>query len=131
MQGLSAEQLAGLKNRLQERRSQLQEEIREQLVRSDEAHYADLAERVHDVGEESVADLLADFSIAIIDRQLRDLKEVEEALKRIAMGSYGDCVDCGEEIGHQRLDVYPTARRCVSCQAHHEKTYAQDGTPTL
>lgn len=131
MQGLSADQLANLKNALQERRSQLQDEIREQLIRSDEAHYADLAERVHDVAEESVADLLADFSIAIIDRQLRELKEVEEALKRIAMGSYGECVDCGEEIGYQRLNVYPTAKRCVSCQEHYEKTYAQDGTPTL
>jgi DnaK suppressor protein len=128
---LTKEQVAELKGRLDDRRQRLQQEIREELLRSDEAHYIDLAERVHDEAEESVADLLVDFSIAIIDRQIRELKEIEQALKRIAMGSYGTCIDCGEPIGFKRLEAHPEAKRCVSCQGVFERTYAQDGTPKL
>jgi DnaK suppressor protein len=128
---MTKEQIAELKKRLEDKRRRLQEEIREELLRSDEAHYIDLAERVHDEAEESVADLLVDFSIAIIDRQIRELKEVEQALNRIAMGSYGTCIDCGESIGYQRLEAHPEAKRCVSCQGLFERTYAHDGTPKL
>ncbi len=50
---------------------------------------------------------------------------------RIRAGSYGRCIDCGGEIRVERLRVYPTAKRCVSCQGHREKTYASPGTPSL
>jgi RNA polymerase-binding protein DksA len=86
---------------------------------------------VHDEGEQSVADLLSDFKIAIIDRQLSELREIEAALKRMAMGSYGYCIDCGAEIGYERLNAYPTAKRDIACQEMFEKTYAQEGSPTL
>ena len=33
----------------------------------------------------------------------------------------GRCVDCGAEIGAERLDAVPTATRCVSCQAAWEQ----------
>jgi RNA polymerase-binding transcription factor len=131
MGNLSAEQLAELKLRLEQRRAHLQDEIREELVRSDEEHYIDLAGKVHDVGEQSVADLLADFSIALIDRQVSELAEVEAALKRIAMGSYGECIECGGDIGYERLSAYPTAKRDIACQEVFEKTYAREGNPTL
>jgi DnaK suppressor protein len=131
MDDLTKEQVGELRGRLQQKQERLQQEIREELLRSDDAHYIDLAERVHDEAEESVADLLVDFSIAIVDRQIRELKEVEQALTRIAMGSYGVCIDCGEPIGFRRLEAHPEAKRCVSCQDLFERTYAQDGTPKL
>jgi RNA polymerase-binding protein DksA len=131
MANLTPEQLAELKQRLEQRRIQLQREIRETLIHSDEERYIDLAGRVHDEGEQSVADLLSDFKIAIIDRQLSEHREVEAALKRMTMGSYGYCVDCGTEIGYERLVAYPMAKRDLTCQEMFEKTYAQGGSPTL
>jgi RNA polymerase-binding protein DksA len=131
MAELSAEQLAVLKQKLQKRRTELQGEIRDVLLRSDEEPYIELAGRVHDVGEQSVADLLIDFNIALIDRQLRELRDVEAALNRMAMGSYGSCIDCGADISYERLLAYPTAARDVACQAHHEHNYAREGGATL
>ncbi|RMD69917.1 MAG: TraR/DksA family transcriptional regulator [Gammaproteobacteria bacterium] len=131
MAELTKEQLQELRQLLEQQRRQLQEEIREELLRSDEQHYIDLAERVHDVGEQSVADLLADYNIALIDHQLKVLKEVEDALIRMNMGDYGVCVDCGDEIGYERLRVYPAALRCIRCQSLREKTYAHENNPTL
>ncbi|RMD70907.1 MAG: TraR/DksA family transcriptional regulator [Gammaproteobacteria bacterium] len=131
MAGLSKEQMHELRQLLEQQRKQLQDEIREELLRSDEEHYIDLAERVHDMGEQSVADLLADLNITLVDHQLKVLKEVEDALIRMDMGDYGICIDCGDEIGYERLRAYPAALRCIRCQGLHEKTFAHENNPTL
>ena len=47
-------------------------------------------------------------------RQLH-LQKIEGALRRIALGEYGDCFKCGEEIGEARLHIDPTSTRCISC----------------
>lgn len=124
---LSDEQVADLGRRLSARRAELLEEVRQELLHSDNEQYADLAGTVHDHGEEAIADLLADLAIAEIDRQVREIADIERALQRIAMGSYGVCTDCGGEINPERLTVYPTARRCYACQQRHEQARAEPG----
>ncbi|HLA75573.1 MAG TPA: TraR/DksA C4-type zinc finger protein [Gammaproteobacteria bacterium] len=49
----------------------------------------------------------------------------------MADGSYGTCIDCGGDIGHDRLLAYPTAKRCYECQKQREKSYVREGTPSL
>ena len=131
MANLTERQLAELRRKLEHRRDELQEEIRQELIRSDDEHYIDLAGRVHDVGEQSVADMLSDFQIAIIDRQLSELRGVEGALQRISMGTYGVCFECRGDISYERLLAQPTATRDVVCQEMYEKTHAHEGGPTL
>ena len=48
------------------------------------------------------------------------LGEVEDALRRIADGSYGICLHCGEPIDLARLRAQPAASLCFSCQGHLE-----------
>lgn len=47
----------------------------------------------------------------------RALIEVEDALTRVADGSYGQCGSCGGAIAPERLEVLPEARLCTPCQA--------------
>ena len=131
MAQFTEEQLAQLKTRLQQRYLELREEIRGELERSGDQRYIDLAGSVADPGDESVADMLVDVDAALVDRQVTEMREVEAALKRLADLDFGDCIECGGEIGFERLMAYPTARRCVRCQALHEKTYAHENKPTL
>lgn len=49
------------------------------------------------------------------------LQDVLDALQRIEDGTYGDCETCGEEIPRKRLDVFPSAKRCVECESKLEK----------
>ena len=44
------------------------------------------------------------------------LSEIDLALDRLRCGRYGECVDCGEAIGRNRLEVLPAAARCMPCQ---------------
>lgn len=49
------------------------------------------------------------------------LVEINEALSRIADGTYGDCESCTKEIDHRRLEVIPHARLCLKCQEQAER----------
>jgi len=44
------------------------------------------------------------------------LAEIDLALDRLRCGRYGRCVDCGQAIGRDRLEVLPSAARCMPCQ---------------
>jgi RNA polymerase-binding transcription factor DksA len=131
MNHLKHSQIAHLNRVLERRGRELRDEIRELLLKSDHEHHRDLAGMVGDEGDESVANMLADLDAAFIDRHVRELGETEGARRRLAAGSYGMCVQCGQGIGYERLAAYPTATRCFACAAQHEKTYAHEGTPTL
>ncbi len=131
MSPLDDAQLNSLQQLLTAERARLRGEIREHLLTTDREQYGELAGQVHDAGEESVADLLTDVNVAVMGRLIIELREVEAALERIATGGYGLCEDCGIDIPYARLQAYPAARRCVEHQALHEKTYAEEGKPTL
>jgi len=54
-----------------------------------------------------------DVTVANSERDL--LEEVSSALARIEQGEYGRCEDCQTNIGHERLEAVPYARRCAAC----------------
>jgi len=128
---LTEQQSNELAQALDTRRAALLEEIRTELERSGEQHYIDLADRVADSGEASVADLLVDLEAAMTDRDMRELRDIDAAQQRMRDGSYGECRDCGGEIDFERLRANPTAVRCIVCQTRHEKSFAHGRTPTL
>ncbi len=128
---VTAKQIAILKSTLDDRYRSLREEIRQELLASDEEHFIDLAGQVHDLEEESVADLLVDLGLAIIDLHIREIRNIEVALGRIQLGEYGSCIDCGDEVEYARLKAFPTATRCLPCQQNFERNHAGNTTPSL
>ena len=129
---LSRPQVAQLAGQLDQRRQALLEEVRDELEHSENQQYIEIIGRVPaDVGDESVGDALADLNLAIIDRHVQELRDIDAATLRVRDGSFGICIDCGGDIGFERLRAYPTAKRCRPCQEHREKTYAHQGTPSL
>ncbi|CUH67006.1 RNA polymerase-binding transcription factor [Thalassovita gelatinovora] len=48
-----------------------------------------------------------------------EIKRIRAALKRIREGDYGICVECGDEISSERLDVLPDTPFCKACAASH------------
>jgi RNA polymerase-binding transcription factor DksA len=45
------------------------------------------------------------------------LVEIGLALERLDAGTYGICVECGREIGAERLQARPASRTCITCVA--------------
>ncbi len=117
---LDQEQRREIKRRLTERLAELLADIRRELRKCDDETYQQLAGRVTDSGEQSVADLLMDVNLAEITRDVREVRDIEAALLRLAIGRYGSCVDCDELIDANRLDRHAAAARCYRCQQAFE-----------
>jgi len=61
-------------------------------------------------------------------RETRELKLIEEALSKIASGTYGTCEECNEPIALARLKALPFATYCIDCQERLEETGILDST---
>ena len=64
-----------------------------------------------------------------INRQIKLISKIEQALKRIKDGTYGFCAETGEPIGIKRLMARPIAELSIAAQEKHEKeekVYADD-----
>ena len=61
------------------------------------------------------------IATSLLEHNAAQLAEIDAALKRIDEGSYGFCMETGEEIGLPRLLAYPTALYTVEVQERHER----------
>jgi DnaK suppressor protein len=66
-------------------------------------------------------DLEPDLADVLLGRCREALDEIEEAMALLDQGIYGSCSACGTAIPYERLEAVPWARRCVSCQAGHNR----------
>jgi len=128
---LTRNQLEEFERLVRQRRQDLVTELLEDVARARDESFAEVAGSVTDLGDEALADLVADLDNAEISRDMRIVRELDAALARIADGSYGTCADCEGEIGPERLRAYPAAMRCIKCQEVFEKTHAHAGEPRL
>ncbi|MEK0444756.1 MAG: ral stress protein [Verrucomicrobiota bacterium] len=62
-----------------------------------------------------------DFALSLLSQEQDALYEIEQALKRIELGTYGICEMSGKEIMKARLEAMPFARYTVECQAEIER----------
>ena len=131
MSELTRDQKQMLQERLANRHKELRTEISAELERSGLQHFQDMAGEVSDLGDASVADMLVDFDIGMIKRQVEELTLIEQAQKRLNAPGFNICQECGDDIGFARLRANPVATRCVACQEQHEKFYQHDEAPKL
>ena len=128
---LDASQRDELRATLFARASQLREEIRQTLLKSDQEQYAMIADQVRDLEDDAFADLMVDVNLAEIDRDLEELRLIDGAMRRMGDGSYGECRECDSPIEIARLRAAPFASRCFECQSAFERTHFQNIGHTL
>jgi len=84
-----------------------------------------LAARAAVLREEIDADarenLNAEPEMAALQRDIDEMRAIEETLARLHEPDFGLCIDCGTDIPYVRLRANPTARRCLACQTRHEQ----------
>ena len=72
-------------------------------------------------GADVGTDLFMEERALATQKPLKDeLEAVEAALGRLAEGLYGQCIDCTQAIGTERLDARPQAIRCIACERKFE-----------
>ena len=127
---LTAAERSTLKQQLEERRRVLRSELATKLEAQDNPALLGLRNRMEETDDWAVADLETALDVAEVSRDAGELREVEAALLRIKDDTYGECVDCGNNIPYARLHANPSASRCIACQERVEASQRR-GPPTL
>ena len=69
-----------------------------------------------DEGDRANTSLAKEIRLGQKTRDQALLNAVDAALKRISEGTFGECLNCGQEINVKRLEAIPSVRYCITCQ---------------
>ena len=109
----------------------LDEERRRVLDAIEYLHKENPGSSEDELHEENSDNNLADTATETLDREIDSTLEensenvlaaIDAALQRIEEGTYGQCVNCGKEIGEERLAALPWATLCIDCRRLEERT---------
>ncbi len=109
--------LKNLRESLLETKNKLLDEF-ESVLRNEREGNVDEGRDSYDLATEERD---REISFILSDRERTKLKQVEDALARIADDSYGVCESCGLEIAEERLSAMPFSRLCRDCQQDQER----------
>ena len=86
---------------------------------------------VQDAEEQAVTDFAKDMEFALVQMKADTLGRIDEAMRRLEAGTYGECAECGTEITGARLKALPFAVLCRDCQEQEETRTAEENKAVL
>lgn len=110
-----------LRKFLIKKREEIVKEAKIEIARYLKGETKQLVETALDDGDWSIIDLSEDINFKRLGTHRENLAKIDEALRKLAEGTYGICEDCGEEIPRERLEVMPFAILCRDCQEKKEE----------
>jgi DnaK suppressor protein len=90
-------------------------------------HMKDEAANFPDPNDRATQEEEFSLELRTRDRERKLIRKIDEALKRIEDGSYGYCLETGEEIGIKRLEARPVATLSIEAQERRERRERQYG----
>jgi len=114
---LTKEELKEFQNKLMDRKSQIEKNLAGTALELDGMRELEL----NDEGDYAAASAETVVDSAILEQQRKELNEIELALDKIKLGTYGICEMCEEPIELPRLEVKNFARFCITCREINEK----------
>jgi DnaK suppressor protein len=121
-QYMGGEQLAHFRKILETWKRDLMEEVDRTVT-----HMKDEAANPPDPNDRATLESEFSLELRTRDRERKLIRKIDEALKRIEDGSYGYCLETGEEIGIKRLEARPVATLSIEAQERRERREKQYG----
>jgi DnaK suppressor protein len=78
-------------------------------------------DEMYDEADLSSHELENSMRMRLKNREALYLKKINEAIRRISEGTFGECQECGDDIDLRRLEVRPTATHCLNCKEEQER----------
>jgi DnaK suppressor protein len=121
-QYMSQEQLEHFRNILNSWKRDLMVEVDRTV-----SHMKDEAANFPDPSDRATQEEEFSLELRTRDRERKLIRKIDEALKRIEDGTYGYCLETGEEIGIKRLEARPVATLSIEAQERRERREKQYG----
>ena len=119
---MSKEQLEHFRNILNSWKRDLMVEVDRTVT-----HMKDEAANFPDPNDRATQEEEFSLELRTRDRERKLIRKIDDALKRIEDGSYGYCLETGEEIGVKRLEARPVATLSIEAQERRERRERQYG----
>ena len=119
---MSKEQLEHFRHILQSWKQDLMVEVDRTV-----SHMKDEAANFPDPNDRATQEEEFSLELRTRDRERKLIRKIDEALKRVDDGSYGYCLETGEEIGIKRLEARPVATLSIEAQERRERRERQYG----
>jgi DnaK suppressor protein len=121
-QYMNAVQLGHFRTILQEWKQDLMLEVDRTV-----SHMKDEAANFPDPNDRATQEEEFSLELRTRDRERKLIRKIDEALSRIEDGSYGYCLETGEQIGIKRLEARPVATLSIEAQERRERREKQYG----
>jgi DnaK suppressor protein len=119
---MNKEQLEHFRNILNSWKRDLMEEVDRTV-----SHMKDEAANFPDPNDRATQEEEFSLELRTRDRERKLIRKIDEALKRVEDGSFGYCLETGEEIGVKRLEARPVATLTIEAQERRERRERQYG----
>ncbi len=119
---MSKEQLDHFRTILNSWKRDLMEEVDRTV-----SHMKDEAANFPDPNDRATQEEEFSLELRTRDRERKLIRKIDEALKRVEDGSYGYCLETGEEIGVKRLEARPVATLTIEALERRERRERQYG----
>jgi DnaK suppressor protein len=119
---MSKEQLEHFRTILNTWKRDLMEEVDRTV-----SHMKDEAANFPDPNDRATQEEEFSLELRTRDRERKLIRKIEEAIKRVDDGSFGYCLETGEEIGVKRLEARPVATLTIEAQERRERRERQYG----
>jgi len=123
---MDKKKLDAFKKRLEER----QRELRQNVTRNEQDGRAADMDTAQDIADRASSSYTKEFLFHQSSNERQTLQMVESALSRIREGTFGECINCGNEINPKRLEAVPWTRYCIECQEKLEQGLLEQDTGT-
>ena len=123
---MDKKKLEAFKKRLEDR----QRELRQNVSRNEQDGRAADMDSAQDIADRASSSYTKEFLFHQSSNERQTLQMVEAALNRIREGTFGECINCGNEINPKRLEAVPWTRYCIECQEKLEQGLLEQDTGT-
>lgn len=100
---------------------QKQQELTQAVVRNEQDGRTADEEVTQDIADKATNSYTKEFLFHQSNADRSQLQLVNDALLRLREGSFGECINCGDELNLKRLEAVPWAGLCINCQEKVEQ----------
>jgi DnaK suppressor protein len=91
------------------------------MLKNKDAGQENSEEITQDIADKASSSYTKEFLFSLSDGERILLQQIDQALVRIEVGSFGLCTNCGNPVPEKRLDAVPWTPYCVDCMELSEK----------
>jgi RNA polymerase-binding protein DksA len=121
---MKKEELEKYEKLLLKKREELMEELKLRKTQLDETikdATGDLSSYSYHIADQGTDAMEREKAFHFASKSGRLLYHIDEALRRLRKGEYGNCQSCGKPIQKARLEAVPHARLCIECKEKEEE----------